>query len=193
MKIEYEATFINIDKDEVRQKLKALGASLIKPEFLQKRVSFDLPSGHEKKGAWLRVRDEGGKNTLTLKIIDGEKIEDQKEISLVIDSLEEALELLTVMGCRKKAYQESKRELWILDNVEITIDEWPYLEPYVEVEGASEQSVKDVSAKLGFDYSKALFCSVDKLYEMKYGIDREIVCQNTERITFDDPNPFINL
>lgn len=193
MKIEYEATFINIDKDEVRQKLKALGASLIKPEFLQKRVTFDLPSGHEMKGAWVRVRDEGDKNTLTLKIIDGEKIEDQKEISLVIDNIEEASELLSVMGCRKKAYQESKRELWILDDVEITIDEWPYLEPYVEVEGASEQSVKDVSVKLGFDYSKALFCSVDKLYEMKYGIDREIICQNTKRITFSDLNPFINL
>jgi adenylate cyclase class 2 len=139
------------------------------------------------------VRDEGDKNTLTLKIIDGEKIEDQKEISLVIDSLEEASELLSVMGCRKKAYQESKRELWLLDGVEVTIDEWPYLDPYVEIEGVSEQLVKDASVKLGFDYSQALFCSVDKLYEMKYGVVREIICQNTERITFSDPNPFIDL
>ncbi|PKM91740.1 adenylyl cyclase [Candidatus Falkowbacteria bacterium HGW-Falkowbacteria-1] len=191
MKIEYEATFINVNKDEIRKKLKEIGASLIRPEFFQKRLSFDLPSGHEKKGAWLRVRDEGDKNTLTLKIIDGEKIEDQKEILLNIDGFDEATEMLSLMGCRQKAYQESKRELWLLDEVEVTIDEWPYLEPYVEVEGESEEVVRNVSHKLGFDYSKALFCSVDKLYEMKYGVPREIICQNTKRITFDDPNPFL--
>ncbi|MCK9439217.1 MAG: hypothetical protein WCY43_02360 [Patescibacteria group bacterium] len=49
MKIEYEATFININKDEVHNKLKEVGASLLKSEFLQKRITFDLPSGHEKK------------------------------------------------------------------------------------------------------------------------------------------------
>ena len=55
--IEYEAKFININKDSVRENLKLVGAELIKPEFLQKRVVFNLPTGHEIKGGWLRVRD----------------------------------------------------------------------------------------------------------------------------------------
>lgn len=193
MKIEYEATFININKDEIRKKLKEIGASLSKPEFLQRREVFDLPSGHQKEGAWLRVRDEGDKNTLSLKIINGDKIEDQKEILLMINDFEGASEMLALIGCRRKAYQESKRELWILNDVEITIDEWPYLEPYVEIEGQSEESVKNVSHKMGFDYSKALFCSVDKLYEMKYGVPREIICHQMPKITFDDENPFLKL
>ena len=33
--IEYEAKFININKDSVRENLKLVGAELIKPEFLQ--------------------------------------------------------------------------------------------------------------------------------------------------------------
>lgn len=44
MKIEYEATFINVNKDNIRDRLQKAGASLIKPEFLQRRVVFELPS-----------------------------------------------------------------------------------------------------------------------------------------------------
>jgi hypothetical protein len=31
------------------------------------------------------------------------------------------------------------------------IDEWPFLEPFIEVEGGSELGVRQVSEKLGFD------------------------------------------
>ena len=40
MDIEYEATFENIDKDQMRAKLKQAGAELVKKEFEQKRVVF---------------------------------------------------------------------------------------------------------------------------------------------------------
>ncbi|HNX10788.1 MAG TPA: CYTH domain-containing protein [bacterium] len=192
MQIEYEATFINIDKDDIRSKLSAIGAKLVKPEHLQKRIVFNLPSGHEKEGGWLRVRDEGNKITMSLKIIDGQNITDQKEICLNIDSFDNAVDLLSAIGCPKKAYQETKRELWLLDGVEITIDEWPYLEPLVEVEGKSEEAVMEVSQKIGFDYSDALFCSADKLYEMKYGVSKDVINNCTPRITFNEPNPFLN-
>lgn len=153
MKIEYEATFPNINKDEIRQRLMAAGADLLRPEFLQKRCTFNFPVGHEIAGGWLRVRDEGDKITMTLKVVDGDQIHNQKEITLKVDDFAEAEKFLVTMGCRKKSYQETRRELWILDGVEITIDEWPFLEPCVEVEGRSEEAVKNVSEKIGFDYN----------------------------------------
>ncbi len=191
MNIEYEATFIDIDKDEIRGRLKKSGATLIKPDFLMKRLTFELPAGHEIPGGWLRIRDEGDKTTLSLKIIDGDKIEDQKEICLNINNFEEGVKLLEMIGARQKAYQENRRELWILDEVEVTIDEWPYLEPYVEVEGKSEKEVRAISERLGFDYSQALFCAVSTIYNKKYGVPIEVVNQNTRLITFSDPNPFV--
>jgi len=191
MNIEYEATFININKDEIRGRLKKAGATLIKPNFLMKRIVFELPTGHEIPGGWLRVRDEGDKTTMSLKVVNGDKIEDQKEIYLKIDNFAEGVKFLESIGARQKAYQESYRELWILDGVEVTIDEWPYLEPYVEVEGKSEKEVKSASEKLEFDYAQALFCSVDTLYNKKYGTPLDIINYKTNRITFDDPNPFI--
>lgn len=190
MNIEYEATFIDVDKDEIRERLKKAGANLVYPEFMMKRFVFELPVGHEIKGGWLRVREEANKITMSLKITNGSNIEDQKEICLKIDNFNEGVKFLNTIGAKQKAYQESYRELWLLDDVEVCIDEWPYLEPYVEVEGKSEQEVKAVSEKLGFNYSQALFCSVDTLYNKKYSVPFEIINHKTNRITFTDPNPF---
>lgn len=191
MDIEYEATFINIDKDNIKEKLKKAGAKLIRPEFMQRRVVFYLPKGHEIRGGWLRVRDEGDKVTMSLKVVDGDRIEDQKEIYLAVSDFGQAELLLTTIGCARKAYQESKRELWSLDEVDITIDEWPFLDPFVEVEGKSKEAVEGISGKLGFDFSKALFCAVDKLYNLKYGVPEEIINNQTPEIVFSGENPFI--
>lgn len=191
MDIEYEATFPNIVKDVVRAKLQEVGAELVRPEYTQKRKVFHLPKGQEIPGSWLRVRDEGDKITLTLKVVNGDKIENQKEINVVVEDFNSACELLNTLGCQEKAYQLSKRELWILDGVEVTLDEWPYLEPFVEVEGKSEETVKQVSEKLGFDYTNALFCVVDTLYAQKYKISQDRINNQTPVIDFDQPNPFI--
>jgi adenylate cyclase class 2 len=191
MNIEYEATFPNINEDDIRARLKNTGATLIKSKFLMKRIVFELPVGHEIPGGWLRVRDEGDKITMSLKIVDGDKIESQKEICLKIDDFNEGVKFLEAIGAERKAYQESYREFWLLDEVEVTIDEWPYLEPYVEVEAKSEEEVRRVSEKLGFNYSQALFCSVDTLYNKKYGTPLEIINHHTKIITFNDPNPFL--
>lgn len=190
MNIEYEATFVNIDKDDIRRRLLEAGASLIKKDFLQKRIVFNLPKGNNIKGAWLRVRDEGDKITMSLKIVDGNQIQDQKEAQLVVDSFEEAKVFLLGIGCEEKAYQESRRELWKINNVEITIDEWPFLEPFVEVEAKSEEEVKIVSEKIGFNYSDAKFCSVDTLYHEKYGVSVDQINNHTPKILFEMKNPF---
>lgn len=193
MEIEYEATFVEVDKEEIKERLKKVGAKLVKPEFFQKRVVFNLPKGHENGNAWLRVRDEQDKITMSYKEINGDNIEDQKEINLVINSFKEGEEILEAVGCQKKAYQETKREIWQLDNVEICIDEWPFLEPFVEIEGKSEKEVKKVSKKLGFDYSKAWFCATGMIYSKKYNIPCEIIDNKISRITFDMENPFLKL
>jgi adenylate cyclase, class 2 len=192
MEVEYEATFENINKDEVRQKLKDAGATLVRPEFDRHNVNFDFPPGIGIPGGWLRVRDEAGEITMSLKVVNGEGIERQKETKLNIDSFDNAVQMLGLMGCLPRASQESKRELWKINETEITIDEWPFLEPFVEIESKSEQSVKEVSELLGFDYNNALFDSVDAQYSKKYNISLDAVNLRTPKILFDMENPFIN-
>lgn len=191
MDIEYEATFPNVNKEVIRKKLKAVGAKLVRPEFFQRRVAFRLPKGHDPKGSWARVRDESDKITMSIKIVTGSKIEDTKEAYLVVNDFKNAQAFLELLGCKPKAYQESKRELWVIDGAEVTIDEWPFLEPFVEVEASSEKKVKSVSKKLGFDYSTAVFGPVTVLYSRKYKISEDRINYKTPRIVFNEKNPFL--
>ena len=198
MQIEYEATFENIDKNEIRQRLKKARAILVKPETLMKRYVFNLPNSQDGEPGWARVRDEGdNKITMSFKRVNfggTGKIEDQKEICLTIDNFDNGVEFLKALGCREKAYQESKREMWQIDKTEVCLDEWPFLEPFCEIEGPNEQEVKEVSEKLGFDYLKALFCAVGTLYARKYGkygLNEMKINNQIPRIVFEMQNPFI--
>lgn len=191
MDIEWEAKFLNINKDKIREKLESIGAVMEKPETFYRRSVFFMPSGHEQVGGWVRVRDEGDKITLSLKIVENGSVEKQFEVMLVVDNYEKAKVLLTGLGCVEKAYQESKRELWKIGDVEVTIDEWPYIKPYIEVEGPSEVAIKLVSEKLGFDFSDAIFGAVDVIISQKYGIPEDIINNKISRICFNEPNPYL--
>ena len=67
MQIEYEATFTNINKNEIRTRLQQAGVKLIYPESLQRRYVWHFPKGHEVKGGWARVRQEYDCITMSVK------------------------------------------------------------------------------------------------------------------------------
>lgn len=189
---EYEVKFSNIKKNIIRKKLRKIGAEMIRSEYLQKRIVFHFPNEYKQKRSWVRIRDEGNKITMAFKaIVNYNEIEGQKEIELEVDNFKTAEDFLSAVGCRKKAYQENKRELWNINNVEIAIDEWPFLEPFIEIEGRSEKEVKEIAKKLGFDYSKKVLGSVAVLYREKYGVSIDQVSNQTPEIVFKGKNPFL--
>ena len=193
LNVEYEATFCEINVDKIREKIKSLNGKLLKPMFNQKRTVFNFPKGHEIKGGWLRVRDEADKITITLKIVESNgSIEGQKEIELIVNSYENAVNLLKTIGAEEKAVQETKRELWELDEVELMIDWWPFLEPIIEIEGKNEIEVRKVAEKLGFNWNEAIFDSIDYVYSKKYNISTDRINNNTPKIVFNMENPFID-
>ncbi len=189
METEYEAKFLNVDKDEVRTRLKTVGATLKRPEFAQRRWVFDLPSAIHSRNVFARVRDEGGIVTITWKEFSGTEVDHPKEIEIIADDFDKAVALVKALGCTPRSYQENRRELWHLDNAKITIDSWPFFEPFVEVEGTSEEDMKEASEKAGFDWSQALFCGVSKLFQKRYG--EHVHIREMPRLTFDMPNPFV--
>ncbi len=191
MKIEYEATFLDINRKAFSEKLAHAGASLMRPEYMQRRVTFELPKEKRANTIWLRVRDEANKVTLTLKSVEGTTIEGQKEILITVDNFDNTISLLEAIGCERKSYQESKRELWSMGDVEVAIDTWPFLETYVEIEGPSEQSVKTIAENLGFDFQEAIFDTVNAIYKRKYGKTLDELNKDVlKNFTFDIKNPF---
>lgn len=49
---------------------------------------------------------------MSLKATSNGKIDNQKEVMVVVDNYDKARQLLTAIGCIEKAYQETKREVW---------------------------------------------------------------------------------
>lgn len=191
--IEYEATFFPVKREGTRAKLKTLCARCTKEEVLMTRAVYDAPEICLWNDAFVRVRDEGDKITLTLKSIPtggSDDIKDQKEIETTIDSFEVGRDFVTKLGMIQKAFQESRREVWMIDDVEIMIDEWPWLPVFVEIEGQDEVSVRKVSEDLGFAWGDAVFGPVNVLYERQYGVDFDTVNSHPS-FRFEDPNPFV--
>lgn len=171
MQNEYEAKFLNINARRIKKILISLGAKLVKPRKLLKRVIFEneiLKAQH----SWIRLRDEGGKITLTLKqVTDSSTIQGTKELEIVVDDFSKTDRFLEAIGLERKRYQENYREEWRLNNIKFDFDTWPDIPTFLEIEGHDELSVKSAAEKLGFDYKKAKFGSIDTLYLQEYNRD----------------------
>lgn len=187
MEKELEATFSNINVDKIRDGLRKIGAELIYPERLMRRYIFAPFKTDDLGREYIRVRDEGDEKTMSIKRFIGEKIEDQFETCLSIDDFDQGYQFLKQLGLEQKAYQETKREKWVLDGVEIVIDTWPGLNPFIEIEGPTVAQVKKVVDALNFNYEEAIFGPVEFVYEKELGITAEQINNQTSIITFDNP------
>jgi adenylate cyclase class 2 len=191
MQTEIEVKFLNVDFDALRHVLKEKGADLHQPMRLMRRAIIEPPLLAE-KDAFVRVRDEGDKVTLTYKQFhDHSALSGVKELETTVGDFESTVEILKLAGLEAKSYQESRRETWHLGSVEIVLDEWPWLNPYIEIEGETEVAVKEVAALLGFDWNKAIFGSVTAAYQVQYpeGDSRKLI--TLPEVMFGDPVPAV--
>lgn len=187
METEIEAKFPDIDADALRLVLKEKGADLEYSEVLMRRKTFDYSDRRLNRiGGWIRVRDEGDKVTLSYKQLNDRTLHGTKEINIVVDDFDKTCSFLESIGMAAKAYQETKREKWNYKNVEVTIDTWPWVPTFVELEGPTEEVVRKVAADLGFDWNSAMHGSVETIYQMHYDFT-EAEIDGWESITFTAP------
>ena len=173
MEVEIEAKFLDINPEEIRGKLKKLGARMVYPERLMRRKVFEHPTN--KENDWIRVRDEGDKITLSYKKLFDRSLHGTKEVVVEISDFEKACDILQGAQLRFVSYQETKREKWELGGSEITIDTWPWIPTFVEIESASEEKVKEVAERLRFRWEDALHGSVETAYQKYYNVSEEEV------------------
>lgn len=189
MDAEIEVKFLNVDFDDVRQRLSELGAVCEKPMRLMRRLVFDNDFMKEKNG-WIRVRDEGDKVTLTYKQTDSFDIDGTREIEAIVDSFDNTVVIFKQLGMNGGSFQESKRESWRLGEVEIDLDEWPWLNPYVEIEGKDAEAVRELAGKLGFDMKDAVSGDVMVAYRAQYShLGLHDTVASLPEVKFGDPLP----
>jgi len=168
---EYEIKFIPIDPIDIKKRLVQQDFKCAQTRFLQKRVIFNN-STTINNNRWLRLRDEGDKVTLALKeVTDEHSIEGTQEIETEVGGFEETRKILIELGMNETNYQENYRETWVRGDVTCTIDEWPQLEPLIEIEGTSKELVEQTARELNFTISEGKYGSIDILYQERNNTD----------------------
>lgn len=184
MNTEIEAKWLNIDHEDMRNKLKACGAELVQSERLMKRKIFDYADKRlEAVGGWVRVRDEGSKITMSYKQLSDRTLQGTQEVTVVVDDYAAACGFLESIGLRAKSYQETKRESWKLGDVQIELDTWPWIPGFVEIEAPTEDALKFSAENLGFNHKDALHGSVETAYQAVYDVT-EAEIDSWEEIRF---------
>lgn len=190
MQTEIEVKFPQIDIDAMRERLKEAGAVCEQPMRLMRRVNMETDY-QSKNHAFLRVRDEGDKVTLTYKQRadhEASTIDGTKEIEVEVSDFEKTIEIFRLSDLPPVTYQETRRETWKLGAAEIVIDEWPWIKPFIEIEAPNETLVREAADKLGLDWADVMIRQIDYIYMLEYDFAPDMhALQDIDDIRFELP------
>lgn len=174
---EIEAKILDIDSVKIRQMLISHGAKKVAKLTKQSRYVFDIDKNDKSK--WIRLRTDGRRTTLTVKIIKSNDIDGTIEYETEVSDIDSTLKILESLGFKPKSYQENYRELYELDTASISIDYWPRIKPYLEVEAESAELVEAMLKKFNPEGKEVTSENTKFIYE-RAGIDLDKI----ERLTF---------
>ena len=154
---EIETKVLDIDLEAVKQKLVGLGSKKIQETRLV--VDWYRTKGvKEGEDPWfLRIRSySDGKHEVTWKAksdILG-TARRHKEINFIISEPEKLADLFEEIGLEKYAHQEKDRTSFTYKNWQFDIDQYPGMPAFMEIEGNSENHVKEAVEILGLENNK---------------------------------------
>lgn len=161
--IENEVKFRIGDTRPVEEKLRSAGAKLIE-SGLERNIRYGNDFLRKSKDL-LRLRSYGGSAVVThkRKLASVKEYKVREETEITVSSFESARKILEAIGFEKAWIYEKKRQVWVLDGVEVLIDELPLIGNFVEIEGSNEE-IERTAGKLGFDMKGARTTSYTEEY-----------------------------
>jgi len=148
---EIETKVLDIDQAELEKALVSLGAQ----QTQKTRLVVDWFRPRETKEGedpwFLRIRSySDGKHEVTWKAKSDVLgvARKHKEINFIIPEPEKLADLFEELGLEKYAHQEKERVSYSLKDWNFDIDQYPKMPAYLEIEGASEEHVKEAIALL---------------------------------------------
>lgn len=146
---EIEAKILNVDPEAVQRKLKELGA-VLECELDLEQVVWWI-EGANKDSVRVRKASDGSiRFTMKRKVTEGlgyeeweTGVDDYETTVAIIDNILSTPQL-------RLEYPHHRQD-WQLDGALININWFPCLAPSLEIEGESEEQVRAIAQKLGFD------------------------------------------
>lgn len=176
METEIEVKVLNVDLNEIEEKLIHLGAKLIAEE-LQVNTVIDSEDSYIQKGlnSYLRIRETTDllNNKKTIKFTlkkNFETIKTRKniEITTIIDNKEAMIEILENLGYNVVREGFKKRKSYIFDGIKFDLDRWDedtYPYPYMEIEVKNQSDLDKAIKLLNIDERNISTKSITELIE----------------------------
>jgi adenylate cyclase class IV len=188
MKPEIEVKAFIFNPSMLQQDLDELGLRMTQSRTLFKRQTFEIKCIHPDIARG-RVRQEGENLvTMTIKRVINSSVSGTLESELVVANFEEACSFLEAAGLVRKSYQENYRTTWKNGDMMVTLDEWPGLTHYLEIEGPTEAKVYAYAH--GFRWSAhwddLVIGTPADMYLKALGIPKDVIW-NLPEITFANP------
>lgn len=168
MHTENEIKVLDIDLKKAEEKLLDLGFRRTEGITYRRYVYDVVPVN---TNAWIRLRTNGKKTTLTFKESLKDSVDGMKEIEVIVDNFDETNEFLKAIGHEPRNYQENSRVNFEGMNCTISLDSWPQIPPYMEIEADNTEDVnKCLEALSELVTSDTTSLSTEEVYK-RYGID----------------------
>lgn len=169
--IEVELKFKIEDPQELIEKLVKLSAKTSKPRLYELSVMYDNDAGiMQEKDGRIRVRQTGDEVEFCYKKpLTREGIKKEIEYEVKVSELDDLVKIIKEMGFSETTSYERYRTELLLDEVKVTIDEYPFA-CFVEMEG-EEPKITALSKRLGFKLGENLTASCDTLFT-EWRLDR---------------------
>jgi adenylate cyclase class 2 len=171
---EIEAKVLEIDPEEIEEKLGNIGAEKqwsydIESEF------FDFPDGRIEENGLLRVRWREDKTFVTRKTdVSFDEAKVMEETEFEIRDRSSFKDFLKSLGLEKIKESSKHRTKWTRGETEFVIDKIPGIPPTLEVESPSQEKLEKGFKDLGFSMNETVNWGAKRMFE-EYDIS-----ENTE-------------
>lgn len=171
---EIETKVLEINKEEVIKKIISLGG--MQTQDIRLFVDwYSLPGIEGNNHPWyLRVRrTSDGRSEVSFKSLPTivGNTRQSKEINVDVSDDKKAKELLDAIGLICYAHQEKDRTSFVLKEWNFDVDTYPAMPAYLEIEGTSEEHIKEAILLLDLESHLSISEGERKLIEEKYGLN----------------------
>ncbi len=164
--------FLNVNVEALEKKLYEIGAERVSEEILEEWI-FKKPEWKGKNGR-LRIRRKNMQSEeceIAYKEFTQDVADGNLEIEFKVARVSEAVLFVEKMDIPLSRHQQKKRIHYRVGDIQVDIDFWPLIPPYLEIEGETREKVEALARQLGFDPAQASGLDNFYIYKDVYGIN----------------------
>jgi len=181
---ENEIMILDVNRGEAIARLKTLNARHLGASRYR-RIEFLLKGKvRGTRHSWGRVRTDGRKTTLTVKALmgGGTKVP-MEEYEVETANFEDtAMVIGKLINSPLMLYFENERDAYILGKTHITIDKWPEIPCFIEIEAPSMKAAREMHRRLGISGKLVGNAPIHSVYK-RYGLDfKSVMAKNDGKL-----------